>query len=121
MALRVLPLALIVTAVAGCSTITSSRTGQIMHAYVGQRLSEIAAHYGPPNSNFHQTDNGELTFQWDNFRADQTLDAAGAAPPPRAINCRLWVSALPDDAGSPPGALGLWVVQSTQSFGGDCY
>ena len=118
--MRVLPLALIVAAVAGCSTVNSSRTGQIMHAYVGQRVSEITARYGPPSSSFQQIDNGELTFQRDNFRADQTLGAAGA-PPLYPVNCRLWVSAMPDDAGSPPQALTLWVVQSTQSFGSDCY
>lgn len=92
----------------------------MMHGFVGQRLSEIAARYGPPNSSFQQTDNGELTFEWDNFRADETLATTGGQPP-RPVNCRLWVSALPDYVGAPPDATTLWTVKSTQSFGGGCY
>lgn len=119
--LRVL-FAAISAAVAGCSTVhRPAMMKQVMDPYIGQRLSDVAARFGPPTSNFQMTDNGQMAFQWDQFAPDQP---AATAPQPAGaasrMNCRMWVSALPTYGGAPTTALSYWIVQSWDSYGSDC-
>lgn len=114
---RLTSLILLTTALAGCSMLRSSgQTQQVLDGFRGHTLAEVADRFGPPQTNFPQTDNGEMTFEWDNL----SLDRAPGTPPPAgatASGCRVWVSALPTYAGASPAYLTYWIVQSSQCFG----
>jgi hypothetical protein len=117
-------LTVIFAAVAGCSTLhRATMMKQVMDPYIGHPLSDVAARFGPPGSNFPTADNGQMTFQWNHFSPDQppamAAVAAGAPPLPQ-IDCRMWVSALPTYGDASTAVLSSWIVQSWDSYGSDC-
>jgi len=106
--------ALIFIALPGCSMLRSGQTQQVLDGYIGHSLSEVGDRFGPPQSNFPQIDNGEISFEWNNFSLDRPPGAPAGGPP---TSCRVWISALPAYPGANPAFLGSWIVQSSQSFG----
>jgi hypothetical protein len=103
---------------AGCSMLPSGPTSQIVKAAGGHTLAAFVARYGPPNSDFQQTDNGERSFQWDHFGAGQPAPGPQVAgtPPSFSSNCRIVLSALPNDAGDPNTAYDSWIVKSGVAY-----
>lgn len=122
-AVRLPLLTVIFVAVAGCSTLhRATMMKQVMDPYIGHQLSDVAARFGPPASNFQMADNGQTAFQWDHFSPDQPAgmapQASGAAS--SQINCRMWVSALPTYGEASTAILSSWIVESWDSYGSDC-
>ena len=105
-------LTLIFVAVASCTGMRAPQTKQLLDPYIGHRLSEVAARFGPPTGNFDMGQ-GLMAFEWDRFGLDQ----------PGAADCRVMFAALPtygNTISTPPTDLANWIIQTWQPYGSGC-
>jgi hypothetical protein len=80
--------------------------------YIGQPLSVVVSRFGPPSGDYASND-GLMTFQWDNFGAAQS----------GMTGCKVLVTALPSYGNpgvTPPGDFAAWMIKSWSSYGSGC-
>ena len=118
--MRKILLILICLGLTACAEAKIKQINQMLDAYIGRPVSELALRFGPPTTEF-ESGPGQRAFQWEHYGQTPgviapiggSLIVAG----PQRRECRLSVVA---STNKPNPTLGDWIVQRYQWAGNGC-
>ena len=120
--MRSLASSLACIAVVGCTSMHAQQVASLLDPYVGQPVSAVISHFGPPSDQFSSSA-GETTFEWSNFGAGQSgmngcriLVVAVRIGRDTTIAVPFYGDTMAPASEDPT----TWTVKSWSSFGSGC-